>query len=67
MVGAKTGVATHVNEIESHAHLTHCHGHSLKLVVSETIKAVKIMRSTLDAAFEFSKLQILSEKSRSYQ
>ena len=37
MIGAKTGVATHINEIESHAHLTHYHGHALQLVVGETI------------------------------
>ena len=42
MVGAKTGVAAYINEIESHAHLTHYHGHAL-----ETIKAIKIMRGTL--------------------
>ena len=39
MVGAKTGVATRIREIESHAHLTYHHGHAL-----ETIKAIKIMR-----------------------
>ena len=55
MVGAKTGVATHINEIESHAHLTHYHGHAL-----ETIKAIKIIRGTLDAAFDLNTLQILS-------
>ena len=55
MVGAKTGVATCVNEIESHAHLTHCHCHAL-----ETIEAIKIIRGTLDAAFDFNILQILS-------
>ena len=65
MVCAKTGVATHINEIESRADLTHCHGHALKLVVGETIKAIKIMRDTLDAAFEFYKLQILYKKARS--
>ena len=67
MVGAKTGVATHINEIESHAHLTHYHGHALQLVVGETIKAIKIMRDTLYAAFELNKLEILSKKARSYQ
>ena len=56
MVGAKTGVATHINEIESHAHLLHCHGYALQLAVGETIKAIKIMRDTLDAAFELNKL-----------
>ena len=61
MVGAKTGVATRINEIESHAHLTHYHGHTL-----ETIKAI-IIRGTLDAAFELNTLQILSKKARSFQ
>ena len=67
MVGAKTGVAKLINEIESHAHLTHYHDHALQLVVGETIKAIKIMRGTLDAVFEFNKLQILSKKTRSFQ
>ena len=62
MVGAKTGVATRMNEIESHAHLTHYHGHTF-----ETNKVIKIIRGTLDAAFELSTLQILSKKARSFQ
>ena len=62
MVGAKTGVATRINEIESHARLTQFHGHALK-----TIKAMKIMRGTLDVAFELNTLQILSKKERSFQ
>ena len=62
MVGAKTGVATHINEIESHSHLIYYRGHTL-----ETIKAIKIMRGTLDAAFELNTLQILSKKARSFQ
>ena len=52
MVGAKTGVATRISEIESHANLARCHGHA----VTDTIKAIKIMRGTLDAAFELNKL-----------
>ena len=51
MVGTKTGVATHINEIESHAHLTHYQGHAF-----ETIKAIKIMRGTLDVSFELNAL-----------
>ena len=62
MVGAKTGVATRINEIESHAPLTQFHGHAL-----ETIKAMKIMRGTLDVAFELNTLQIFSKKARSFQ
>ena len=61
MVGAKTGVATRIKEIESHAHLTHYHAQTL-----ETIEAIKI-RGTLDATFELSTLQILSKKARSFQ
>ena len=62
MVGAKTEVATPINEIESHAHVTHYHGNAF-----ETIKAIKIIRDTLDAAFELITLQILSKKARSFK
>ena len=41
MVGAKTGVAAHINEIELHTHLTHCHGYSLQSAVCKAIKAKK--------------------------
>ena len=61
MVGVKTRVATRINEIESHTHLTHYHGHAL-----ETIKAIKIIRGTLDAAFELNTFQTLSKKARSF-
>ena len=44
MVAAKIGVAANINEIESHANLTHCHGHALQLAVDETIKTIEIMR-----------------------
>ena len=37
MVGAKTGVATHINETELHAHLTHCYGYSLQSAVCKAI------------------------------
>ena len=65
MFGAKTGVETHLNKSASHAHLIH--GHALQLVVGEIIKAIKIIRGTLDAAFELNKLQIISKKVRSFQ
>ena len=67
MFGAKTGVETHINEIESHAHLTHYHGHALQLVVGETIKAIKVIVGTLDAGFELNKLQIHCKKARSFR
>ena len=62
MVGAKTGVATRIKDIESHAHLAHYHGHVL-----DTTKAIEIMRGTLDASFELNTLQILSKKARNFQ
>ena len=52
MVGGKIRVATQINEIDSHAHLTHCHGHALQLTVGETTKAIKKITGTLDTAFE---------------
>ena len=51
MVGAKTGVARSINETESHTHLTRYHGNTL-----ETIKAIKIIRGSLDGAFELNTL-----------
>ena len=42
--------------MESHAHLTYCHGHALQLAVSDTIRWIKILRGTLDAAFGLNKL-----------
>ena len=59
MVGAKTGVATRINETESHAHLTHYHGHAL-----EIIKAIEIMKGTLDAALVLNTLQIKARSSQ---
>ena len=56
-----------MNEIESYAHLTHYQGHALQLVVDEAIKAIKIVRGTLDAAFELNKLQIFSKNARSFE
>ena len=56
MVVAKIRVTAHINEIESHAHSTHCHGHALQLAVDKTIKTIEIMTGSLDAAFELNKL-----------
>ena len=62
MVDAKTGVATQMNQIGSHAHLTHYYGHTL-----EIIKTIKIIRGSLDAAFELNTLQRLSKKATNFQ
>ena len=50
MAGGKTGVERCINEIESHAHLVHCHSHTLQLSVGYTIKTIKIIKDTLDTA-----------------
>ena len=53
MVGAKTGVAAYINEI---VHLTYCGGPALQLVDGDTIKPMQIIRGSLDAAFELTKV-----------
>ena len=53
MLGAKTGVAVCINEIEA---ICHCHGHALQLVDDDTIKIIKINRGFLDTAFELTKV-----------
>ena len=42
--------------------MTHCYGHALQLAVGDTIKAIKLTRGTLDAAFELNKLIKYSPK-----
>ena len=54
--GAKTGTATRIKEFVSHVHLTHCQGCALQLTVGDTMKAIKIMRGSLDATSELNKL-----------
>ena len=66
MVDYETSVATHINEIESLAHLTHCHSHALQIAVGETIQAIKIMKNSLSAVFELNKLMIFSTVSKLY-
>ena len=51
--GAKTGVATCINEIES---IWHCQGHALQLVDGDTIKAIKTIRDSLGAAFKLTEV-----------
>ena len=61
-VGAKAGVAPGINETETRALLRDCHGKALQLAVGGTIKAVKLIRSTLDATFDLNKLIKYSPK-----
>lgn len=57
MVGAKTGIATHLNKIGPRAFQTHCYGQALPLAIDDTIKAIKLMRDTTAASFELNKLK----------
>ena len=56
--GAKTRVTTRIKEFVSHVHLTHRRGCTLQLAVCDTMKVIKIMRGSLDVAFELNKLII---------
>ena len=55
MVGSKSRVATHIKRDWVTCPFDTL-GHALPLTVGETIKTIKIMRGTLDAAFELNKL-----------
>ena len=46
----------HIQTRLSYALLTDCYDHALRLAVDETTEAMEIMRGTLDAVFEFNKL-----------
>ena len=48
-------------------HVTYCHSHALQLVVGDTIKAIKIMRGSLGAAFELTKVIKCSMILKSYK
>ncbi len=48
MAGAKSGVATRIQEIEPRAVFTHCYGHALNLSVADTIKQSVTMKDCLD-------------------
>ena len=50
MVGAKTGVAACINEIESILHI------AMVTLFSDTIKATEMIRGSLDAAFQLTKV-----------
>ena len=56
MAGVRNGVATQISREEPSALFSHCYGHALNLAASDTVKQNKILRDTLDTAFEISKL-----------
>ena len=56
---AKCGVAVQIQAKESHAVLTHCYGHGLKLAEGDTIKSLNCVLYTV---FEISKLIRFSPK-----
>ena len=47
--------------------MTYCHGHARQLIDGDTIKAIKIIRGSLDAAFELTKVIKCSVFLKSYK
>ena len=62
MRGVKHGVAKLISEESPKAIYTHCYGHTLNLAAGDAIKKCKVMKDTLDIAFEVSKLIKYSPK-----
>ncbi|XP_052818330.1 zinc finger MYM-type protein 1-like [Mya arenaria] len=62
MSGTKRGVATNITAEEPRAIYTHCYGYALNLAVGDTIRGSKVMRDSLDALHEISKLVKFSPK-----
>lgn len=56
MRGARNGVAKQIADIEKHAVFTHCYGHALNLACSDSVKGCKIIKDSLDIAYEITKL-----------
>ena len=56
MAGKKNGVSTIILQDESRAVFTHCYGPSLNLALTDTIKACKTMKYSLEVVLEISKL-----------
>ena len=47
MLGKRSGVAKQIQECQSKAHITHCHGHCLALSVKDATKNSKILSDTM--------------------
>ena len=62
MAGAKRGVKTQISEKEPCALYMHCYGHALSLSISDSIKTIPLLRSTMDTVHEISKLLQYSPK-----
>ena len=62
MGGCRTVVASQILSMELWALYTHCYGHSLNLVMCDTIKKYKLTRDALDTAYKISKLINYSPK-----
>ena len=56
MRGARSGVATQIQDVEPRAVYTHCYGHSINLAVSDAVRETKTMRDALDVTHEITKL-----------
>ena len=56
MKGCCNGIAVQSLKVEPRVLYTHCYGHSLNLSRQYVIRAIKLIKSALDTAFELSKL-----------
>ena len=56
ILGARSGVATKLLELEPRALYTHCYDHTMNLAVQGSLKGSKIMADTLDTIYEITKL-----------
>ena len=65
MSGSKTGVATRLIEEERRAVFVHCFGHALNLAVGDTLKRSTVCKSSLENAYEITKLVKFSPKRNS--
>ena len=52
MAGSKNGVKTQLLAEEPDALFTHCYGHALSLSVTDTVKNVALLKSTMDTTHD---------------
>ena len=62
MLGQRSGVVKHIQDIQKKAHSTHCHAHSLSLRVRDATSHCKILSDTVNNTNEIVKLVKFSPK-----
>ena len=56
MCGARSGVATQIQDVKTRAVYTHCYGHSINQAVSDAVRETRTVRDALDVTHEITKL-----------